>query len=43
MWIIRKTGCYVETQRFSENYGKLALCNKPLYKSDKQINFAFSF
>ena len=30
---------YVEIQRFSENQGKFSLCNKPLYNSDKQINY----
>ena len=27
---------------FQRKEGKLALCNKPLYKSDKQFNFAFN-
>ena len=29
----------MEIERIDENQEKLALCNKPLCKSDKQINF----
>ena len=34
---------YVEIKQFWENMRKLTLCSKPLYKSDKKINFTFSF